>query len=95
MEVDRELCDSLPQIEPILCPSINNCLENMKKNATLESDFWDENYKLQDSDRITLEHPFTVEELEEVVFGSEASGASDSDVFIFLILSAFLRISER
>jgi hypothetical protein len=54
MEVDRELYDSLPQIEPILCPSINNCLENMKKNATLESDFWDENYKLQDSVRITL-----------------------------------------
>jgi hypothetical protein len=66
-----------------------------EKQASMQTDFWDDQFKLSISDQRILEQPFTEKELKDAIFGSEAHGAPRPDGFSFLFYQHFFELVKH
>jgi hypothetical protein len=90
MEINGQLSDSLPLIEQHILEFYKQLFgEAHDKNAFLYNSFWDDKFLVDESNRQFLEQPFTLTELKEAVFRSNASDAPGPDGLVLLSINIF------
>jgi hypothetical protein len=95
LEIEGQMSDSFPQIEKHIIAFYKNLFgKRHDQQAFLYENFWDNKYLLHEQARNDLEKPFTLDELKEAVFGSNASGALGPDGFTFALYQHFWDIIQ-
>jgi hypothetical protein len=95
LEINGQLSDSLPLIEQHILEFYKQLFgEAHDKKTFLYNSFWDDKFLVDESSRLFLEQPFTLAELKETVFGSNASGAPGPDGFSFAFYQHFWSIVQ-
>jgi Reverse transcriptase (RNA-dependent DNA polymerase) len=91
LKINGQLSVSLPLIEQHILEFYKQLFgEAHDKKAFLYNNFWDDKFLVHESSRLIFKQPFTLEELKEVVFGSNSSGAPGPDGFSFAFYPHFL-----
>jgi Reverse transcriptase (RNA-dependent DNA polymerase) len=89
------MSDSLPQIEKHITNFYKALFgEKHVQQASLYDNFWDNKYLVTEQARLELEKPFTMNELKDAVFGSNASGAPSPDGFTFAFYQHFWELVQ-
>jgi hypothetical protein len=84
------MSDSFPQIEQHIIEFYKTLFgERHVQQTFLNDNFWDNKYLVNEQAILELEKHFTISELKEAVFGSNASGASGPDGFTFAFYQHF------